>query len=325
MAEQPPGAIIGVFGSEPEARTKFMNSVAKKSEVEGITVYHRARSNFRYTFVDDLEYPPRIQGCARIASISTFAYYIFPVSGRLSTADGEVAVLLDAYEIPGKVLLIDSNVDRSTAIAQLKGTRLYNYESEMRSGLDSNIELPQNIDASRFPSNGTLLYIDRAFTVKGVGTVVLGFLLSGKISMHDVLVPLPGPTDRTIEVKGIQVNDVDFDSVGPGIRVGLSIKGVEPDELRKTAWLASDDIQTTSSMTVEVNQSRFYRDEWRERAVHMQLPGEMVPVKVGQKVGDGRYEMQTQSRVPVWGSIKLCLLDLNAKGLRVIGSCRVRF
>ena len=38
-------------------------------------------------------------------------------------------------------------------------------------------------------------------------------------------------------MKGIQVNDEDYEQRGAGIRVGLSLKGVDSKELDKASWL----------------------------------------------------------------------------------------
>ena len=57
--------------------------------------------------------------------------------------------------------------------------------------------------------------------------VVLGFVLNGKVSVHDKLRILPSESNKLAEVKGIQISDEDYDTTERGIRVGLSLKGVE--------------------------------------------------------------------------------------------------
>ncbi|MDG6934118.1 MAG: hypothetical protein JRN68_05425 [Nitrososphaerota archaeon] len=318
--EQPSGALFGVFGSEPERRMSFLNSIAKRSETEGLIVYHRVSSGSRYTFLNDAHYPARIQGASRVASLCSYAYYIFPMSGKLTLADGEVAILLDAFELPGTVELIDIPIDPSNALNQLKGTRMADYGVESRASAASNIDLPRISPSPAFATGGTLLYVDRVFTVKGVGTVVLGFVLSGTISLHDELRPLPEPDGKMVEVKGIQVNDVDFPQVGPGIRVGLSIKGATPEDLQKTAWLDSGNLETLDAFSVKFRQNRFYKDQWSGKSLHLQLPGEFMPVKAEGESGGEECSIRLNARVPVWNGMKVCLIDLNAKGSRIVGS-----
>ncbi len=68
------------------------------------------------------------------------------------------------------------------------------------------------------------LPIDRAFSVRGFGTVVTGTLLSGRVRVDDELVLLPG--QRRVKVRGVQVHGaaadeaVRRDSGRPSISAG---------------------------------------------------------------------------------------------------------
>ena len=80
------GHTIGVFGTNKEQKALFMASVAKKSEVEGMIVYHRNEAGKRYSLLDDPQFPERIQGYSRIASICDYAYYLLPSGGQAHSA-----------------------------------------------------------------------------------------------------------------------------------------------------------------------------------------------------------------------------------------------
>ena len=69
------------------------------------------------------------------------------------------------------------------------------------------------------------LPIDRAFTVKGTGTVVTGTLWSGRLSIGDAVVLQPsGVRGR---VRGLQVHSVQVDHAGAGERTAVAITGAE--------------------------------------------------------------------------------------------------
>ena len=77
-------------------------------------------------------------------------------------------------------------------------------------------------EISKFPviskEGSTQIVIDHCFDVKGVGTVALGKVISGKVSQYDKLFHLPSKTE--ILVKSIQMHDDDVkESVSPA-RVG---------------------------------------------------------------------------------------------------------
>jgi selenocysteine-specific translation elongation factor len=312
------GITVGVFGTEPEVKSIFESSIAKKSEAEGISVFHRVDGGHRFSLLDTSDYPDRVQGYARIASISDHALYLFPRSGRLSSPDGELAVLLESLGLPGTLELVDGSVSPETAASALKGTTVASYRVEERASTSSAIDLSYTRPRQDWPSKGSLVYIDRAFSVKGVGTVALGFVLAGGVSIHDQLRAVPGPDDLKIDVKGIQVNDVDVESAGRGIRVGLSLRGVEAKDLDNSHWLDDGSFDLTDSPTFHLTKSPFYKQEVVGRDLHIQLPGEMLPTSLSDE-DSSLVRASLPVPIPVWEGMRAAIIDLNGKALRVAG------
>ncbi|MGP8125907.1 MAG: hypothetical protein ACLQEQ_08635 [Nitrososphaerales archaeon] len=317
------GITVGVFGTDQEAKNAFESSVAKKSEAEGISVFHRVEGGRRFSFLDTVDYPERVQGYARIASITDHALYLFPKSGRLSAPDGELAVLLGSLGLPGTLELMDGSVAPEAAAAALRGTSVASYRVEERASTSSAIDLSYAGPRHDWPSKGSLVYVDRAFSVKGVGTVALGFVLAGGVSVHDQLRPVPGPEGLRIDVKGIQVNDVDVDSVGRGVRVGLSLRGVEAKDLEKSHWLDDGSFALTDSPTFRFEKSQFYKQEVTGRDLHLQLPGEMLPASLSDG-GSGVVKAFLPAPIPVWEGMRAAVIDLNGKALHVAGGATLR-
>jgi selenocysteine-specific translation elongation factor len=318
------GILLGVFGTDTYAKSGFESSVAKKSEAEGIAVYTRTEGGRRYSFLDTSDFPDRIQGYARIASLVDHALYFFPKSGRLTAPDGELAVMLGAFGAPGTLELIDGVPAPEVAASSLKGTAVAQYRIEERQGKSAAIDLAYALPRPDFPSSKTLIYVDRVFTVKGVGTVALGFVLSGTVSIHDQLRPIPGPSGLRADVKGIQINDVDFESAGRGVRVGLSLRGVTPEALDKSHWLDDGSFATSSSPTFEASNSPFYRQDITSRDLHVQLPGEMAPARL-EPAGSGTVTAKMPWEAPVWDGMKAAVIDLNGGSLRIAGGLTSKF
>ncbi len=85
-------------------------------------------------------------------------------------------------------------------------------------------EMAQRVEA-RSVTGTPRLPVDRAFSVKGFGTVVTGTLRSGTVALNmglDVL-----PSGRRVKVRGLQVHGETQDSVGPGRRVAVNLAGVD--------------------------------------------------------------------------------------------------
>jgi selenocysteine-specific elongation factor len=75
------------------------------------------------------------------------------------------------------------------------------------------------------------LYVDRVFTLRGIGTVVTGTLWSGRIAAADRLRAEPAGID--VRVRSVQVHDEPVDAAVAGQRVALSLPGIDRDELQR--------------------------------------------------------------------------------------------
>jgi selenocysteine-specific elongation factor len=75
------------------------------------------------------------------------------------------------------------------------------------------------------------LPIDRAFTMKGFGTVVAGTLIAGRVRTDDEVEILPGR--RGARVRGIQVHGDSVDEARAGQRTALNLQRVELDEVER--------------------------------------------------------------------------------------------
>jgi selenocysteine-specific elongation factor len=90
----------------------------------------------------------------------------------------------------------------------------------------------------------TRLYVDRAFTLRGIGTVATGTLWSGRIAAGDTLRVEPG--GRDVRVRSVQVHDEDVEIAEAGQRVAVALPGVERRELARGDALVQPGAYTPS-------------------------------------------------------------------------------
>ncbi|WP_209324400.1 selenocysteine-specific translation elongation factor [Brevibacterium renqingii] len=77
------------------------------------------------------------------------------------------------------------------------------------------------------------LWVDRAFTIKGAGTVTTGTLTAGSLRTGDT-VRLYGETvDRTVRVRGLQSRNSSSAEVAPQSRVAVNLRDVPAEELHR--------------------------------------------------------------------------------------------
>jgi selenocysteine-specific elongation factor len=77
----------------------------------------------------------------------------------------------------------------------------------------------------------TRLFVDRVFTLRGIGTVVTGTLWSGSLGEGDEL--RAEPAGLEVRVRSVQVHDEPVARAGPGRRVAASLPGIERSRLRR--------------------------------------------------------------------------------------------
>jgi selenocysteine-specific elongation factor len=75
------------------------------------------------------------------------------------------------------------------------------------------------------------LPLDRAFTIRGFGTVVTGTLASGRIRQDDELLLLPG--DRAVKLRGLQVHGERREEVVAGERTAVNLGGVDVEDVTR--------------------------------------------------------------------------------------------
>lgn len=153
------------------------------------------------------------------------------------------------------------------------------------------------------------------FQVRGVGTVILGFS-NTELMVHDKLTALPN--GKEVEIKSIQVLDEDQERVGPGVRVGIAVKNLRPEDLKGIYSLVKAEVKT-----MEKVKGRLTKFEWSEYS-----PGTYHVIAAGSSSvalieGQGEVEVKLNRKLP--SATRLLVLNLNAKPKkpRVIGYIEV--
>ena len=75
------------------------------------------------------------------------------------------------------------------------------------------------------------LWVDRAFSAKGSGTVVTGTLTGGRVRVDDAMVVLP--TSRDVRVRALQSLHAERTKVGPGHRTAMNLSGISHDQIKR--------------------------------------------------------------------------------------------
>jgi len=289
------------------------NDFGKKGTVTDLTVYDRKESDIIRTWVVPNGFPEKIQPLLQAINISE--YVIFYVAS-LDRYTGEQILALDMLKKKDGILSHSYEVDETRLNSMIKGTVLQNYRK-----VDSPSIKEELTKLPPISNDGSAqIVVDHCFDVKGVGTVVLGKVLQGTVNQYDNLKHLPSGVD--VMVKSIQMHDDDVKQAVCPARVGLSLKGIKPNEVGRGDIITSDEtLEIKNELEVDFKQSPFYNGEISEN--------QMCLVSVGLQVKAGKFSSISPVKLTLDKPIvcrknEICLLvKPESTTVRVIGSGKI--
>ncbi len=147
----------------------------------------------------------------------------------LGIRDGVVAVTkVDAVDDETRELALDEARELVPGAAVVAtSARTGEGLEELRGAL---AEVAARVE-QRPSSRPTRLFVDRVFTLRGIGTVVTGTLWSGSVGEGDAL--RAEPAGLEVRVRSVQVHDRPVERAEAGQRVAAAVPGVERGELRR--------------------------------------------------------------------------------------------
>ena len=95
------------------------------------------------------------------------------------------------------------------------------------------------------------MFIDRIFTVKGIGSVVTGSVLNGEISVGKELMLLPGKKQK-LRIRTIQKHGEETDSVVTGDRAAFNLTGLKTEDFKRGMLLVNKEIETTQRLDAHI-------------------------------------------------------------------------
>ena len=98
---------------------------------------------------------------------------------------------------------------------------------------DASAALPAAHDRGYFR-----LAVDRSFSLAGIGTVVTGTAVSGRVAVGDKLVVSPGA--KAVRVRGLHAQNQQAENGAAGQRLALNLAGVEKSDIARGDWIVAE-------------------------------------------------------------------------------------
>jgi len=282
----------------------------KKGTSSDLTLYDRKESEKIYTWVIPNGFPEKIQPLFQ--AIALAEYVIFHVSA-LDKFTGEQILALDALGKKEGILSHSYDVDESRLDLMIKGTVIEGYKKVEQDKIKE--ELTNFSTAKK--DGSTSIVIDHSFDVKGVGTVALGKVISGKITQYDKILHYPSEIEAM--VKSIQMHDDDVkESIFPG-RVGLSLKNIKHDEITRGDILSNDTtIKTVTEIIIDFKQNQFFKETLSENQMCLVNIG--LQIKAAKFASISPLKLIFEKPVIIIPGDVCVLLKPESNSVRIIGS-----
>jgi len=230
-------AVLGTLG--------YAGNLAKKGTSTDITLYDVKKGEATVTFIEPTRYPERL---APLFYACALAKKAIVVVDELSATLGEQLVMLQCSDIVSGYFVLRNYIPKEKIEPLIKGTSIEKFEFIS----DDANQLREKLLAEAAtvkPTEGLApigtVPVDHAFNVKGVGVVVLGIVVNGKVEKHATLKALPGA--KSAQVRSIQKHDDEFDDATEGDRVGFALKNVEVEDMDRGTVLTNDPAVKTSN------------------------------------------------------------------------------
>jgi selenocysteine-specific translation elongation factor len=290
--------------------------LGRKGTASDITLYNHKVNDTILSFVEPSSYPEKIQ------SLVSSLYMADQALIKVDAVDAyfaESVVALDAMNISKGYLILGEGVNADLVKSFIAGTVVSKYELVE----EQVVAVREKLAALQPEKAGdAIVQIDHSFSVRGVGTVALGVVKQGKIKKHDEVIAYP--MHKKTQVKSVQVHDVDVEDAGVGVRVGLSLKNVEPEDVPRGAIIStSASIKTEKRIEAEAHLTKYSKrgivlgDVINVVAYLNYTPAKVVSGSVAAG-GSGRVQLDLEKYVPILPG-RMLLIDPGQKPPRVFG------
>ena len=161
------------------------------------------------------------------------------------------------------------------------------------------------------------LWVDRAFTITGAGTVLTGTLPAGTLTAGDRLELLGGTRTREVTVRGLQTHGRDCDVAGPVSRVAVNVRGVSAVDVHRGDALVTPGTVVRVSL-IDVRRTSGGGSVPELLTVH--AGSAAVPAR-SRSFDDDHHRLTLASPLPLHVGDQLVLRDPGAG--RIVGGARV--
>lgn len=274
---------VGIVGNNYEQQRLIGQALGSPDSTSDIQVFERFDSSLGQIFcaLTPVEYPKKLKPLLQVLMFSDIHLIVIDLETELNQAIGEIFVAADIFHkyFNSAVIFVVTNITQQTEwklertikkIQSIMQTTSFknspiltlhdkaDYKSLKKEIIHSKSSNTRNSNIKDY----TKVLVDHAFPVKGIGTVALGLVKTGSISV-DQMVEIVGykGNSKKAMVKNIQKHERNFKSADTGDRIGLALKGkISPKDLNRDSIIVSQGVfQSEKKVEVKVYMSEYFK------------------------------------------------------------------
>ncbi|MFX0006120.1 MAG: GTP-binding protein [Promethearchaeota archaeon] len=274
---------IGLFGHIDSGKTKIASVLSQIISTAGIDAHPQSRERgitidlgftsflldkYIVTLVDGPGHADLIKISASSVEIIDCAIIVIDINKGPQIQTGEHLIMIESLKIDkiivvlNKIDLFSGNVD-----AEIKKTREF-FETtsfgynipifavsaknkigfeELKEGI---LKIVESLKIKRHIEGDTIIPIDHHFPIKGLGAILTGTILNGKLNLNQDLEIVPLKISG--RVKNIQIFHQNVRTAKAGDRVGINIKGIDWKKVYRGCYATSNPNAFENCRIIEV-------------------------------------------------------------------------
>lgn len=310
-----PSVTLGVLGN-----LDYAKELGKKGTESDVQLYTFKEGNTHVSMVVPFRHPEKVHPLCYAVSGDAILIVIKEMNRDL----GEALLAAAAAGHTRGLIVLQNYVQPEQVAPLLKNTSLAGLPMTTD---DKPASVRQKIlDLASEPRDGPVrIPIDHHFNVKGVGTVILGFVKQGTAKKHDTYRAYP--SNKTAQVRSIQVHDADVNEAHTGDHVGLALKNIENDDLDRGMILAPDGtldvMDTGKTLSMKTSVTPFYKPGIKNDAIyHLSHGWQMITCRAKNDLPagkDGAVTFELMKPLAYTPGDRVVIVNLDNANQRIVG------
>ncbi|MHA1707323.1 MAG: hypothetical protein ACTSUX_14705 [Promethearchaeota archaeon] len=256
--------LAGIFGDDFIEQKLIGQALGSPGTKSDLLFFNRLdpQSGHVFTAITPIDYPEKLKQFIQTLMLTNIHLLVINLDQGLTPAIGEILIGMDlASKLhPTRSIIIITKINQknewkledtkkkiknvilNTSLRDsriLEITRKEDYDLIKSRVLKASDDLKNQIPIN--DNSHSKILIDHAFSVKGIGTVILGIVKNGQVHANQML-ELVGNDNipKKVIIRSIQKHDREFKTAKKWDRVGLALKGnVSPEKLNRDYMLVS--------------------------------------------------------------------------------------